>query len=44
MKRGSAASTSLVRLSDGRAGPLYERADYREIVLAAFALDWLLEE
>ena len=43
IEEGSAAYSSLVRLSDGRVGLLYERADYREIVFSAFTLDWLLE-
>ena len=44
MKRDSAACSSPVRPPDGRVGLLYERAEDREIVFAAFALDWLLEE
>lgn len=40
---GSAAYSSLVRLSDGRIGLLYERDDYGQIVYSVVTLGWLLE-
>jgi sialidase-1 len=38
---GSAAYSSLVALPEPRAGCLYEKDDYRQIVLATFSVEWL---
>lgn len=44
LEEGSAAYSSLAQLPDGPLGVLYERADYGQIGLAVFTLDWLSAE